>query len=231
MIFDLFCTLVSPEDVWPARFNRERAAALALEVDPAAFESFWWTDGMERYVGEPVADLLRKSASLQGLDTAAEAVAAALAVYGEYHDRALASPRSEVLTGLEGLRERGYALALLSNADDREVANWHRSPLSQLIPDALFSYQIGSVKPDLPAYEAVLSRLGVPAESVVYVGDGGSSEFEGARRAGIQHIICITGFGTEAGLRPHSAIKEASTLADVAVPSVRGIVPYLNSLR
>lgn len=227
VIFDLFHTLVSPEDMWPAGFNRERAAAGALGIDPVLFEAFWRNTGRSRYTGASVARLLESAADVQGAVVTEGALEAALELYGRYHDLALASPRPEVTAGLAALRDAGHSLALLSNADDREVARWSESPLARLISTACFSFQIGVAKPDPGAYTTVLSRLDASARSIVYVGDGGSSEFEGARRAGIQTIVCVTGFGTPGGLRTLQAIEEASHIADHTVSSVADVASYV----
>jgi putative hydrolase of the HAD superfamily len=220
VIFDLFHTLVSPEAHWPAGFSRERAAAEALGVDADLLTRFWEGFGQDRYAGRSVVELLEAVAESQGKTLTAEDLRSALEVYGRYHDRALTSPRPDVIGGLRTLRERGCRLAVLSNADDREVAAWDRSPLSELIPTACFSYAIGFTKPDPEAYRAVLRRLSADPPSVVFVGDGGSGEFDGAREVGIGRIICVTGFGTPGGLRSSQAIDEASILADVVVPTV-----------
>lgn len=229
IIFDLFHTLVSPEDQWPTGFRREYAAAETLGIDPEMLAAFWEGPGQDRYVGRPVVDLLRRAALDQGVVPTAQALASALDVYGRYHDRSLAVPRPEVVRGLLALAGEGYRTGLLSNADDREVAAWHRSPLSELVPVACFSNAIGVVKPDPAAYGIILGRLAADPESVVFVGDGGSGEFQGAREAGIRRIVCITGFGTVNGLRPHRAIADASVLADAVIPSVADLPKVLRA--
>jgi FMN phosphatase YigB (HAD superfamily) len=65
---------------------------------------------------------------------------------------------------------------------------------------------------------------------VVFVGDGGSQEFEGARGAGIEKIVCVTGFGTDDGLRTHRAIKEAGALANAVVSSIAEIPSIIATL-
>lgn len=228
IVFDLFHTLVSPEDFWPTGFSREGAAAEALGIDAPSLVAFWGGPGRSRYTGRPVGELMREAAYLQGVEVNEEDLVAALAVYGRYHDRALAAPRAEVITGLEALRDTGWHLGLLSNADNREVATWGDSPLSELVPTACFSYEIGMVKPHPDAYRAVLGCLEADPGSAVFVGDGGGLELEGARAAGIGMVVCVTGFGTPDGIRTHRAIEEAKTLADAAVLSVAdlpGVLP------
>lgn len=220
IIFDLFHTLVSPEDHWPAGYNRERAAAEALGIDPAALAGFWDGPGRDRYTGTPVAQLLEAAVLDQGMEVKDGAMVMALEGYGRYHDRALRSPRPAVIRGLRALSEAGSALALLSNADDREVAAWRRSVLAGLIPAAWFSFEMGAAKPDPAVYRRVLAGVSGDPSSAIFVGDGGSDEFGGARAAGVGRIVCVTGFGTPDGLRRHEAISQASLLADETVDSV-----------
>lgn len=220
VVFDLFQTLVSPEDWWPSGYVRERVAAEALGVDPVAFGSFWDGPARRRYLETGVGRLMAEAALMQGVEVSADQVEEALNVYGRYHDQALANPRPEVMDGLEVLQSTGSPLALLSNADEREVAGWATSPLARLFPLACFSYLIGAEKPSATAYESVLDRSGVAAGSAVFVGDGGGREFEGARKVGFGRVICIAGFGTRNGLRPHAEIAKSSELADETIASV-----------
>ena len=230
IIFDLFHTLISPEDFWPADYSRERAAAQVLGIDDAFLAEYWNGPGRSRYLSRPVVDLFRDAAHRADVAVADESLAGALEMYGRYHDDALTAPRTDVVRGLEALREAGYRLALLSNADDREVSGWPTSPLSELIPIAGFSYRIGAAKPDPEAYRAVLDQLGNDPRSVIFVGDGGSQEFEGARRAGIERIVCVTGFGTDNGLRTHRAIERAAARADAVVSSVADLPSIIPGL-
>lgn len=229
VVFDLFQTLVSAEDWWPSDFVREVAAAERLGVDAIAFSSFWDGPARRRYVQAGVSNLMVQAAQIQGVAISAHQLDAALNVYGRYHDEALMRPRPEVLTGLEILRSAGCQLALLSNADEREVAGWSLSPLARLIPLACFSYSIGAQKPSSAAYATVLHRAGVSAASAVFVGDGGSSEFEGARQVGFGRVVCVTDFGSPKGLRPHTEIVKASELADETIASVADLPALLSS--
>ncbi len=67
---------------------------------------------------------------------------------------------------------------------------------------AVFSWQEGYRKPDPRLYATVSRRLGVPAAESWYVGDGGSREHEGARRAGMRPVLVTNAAHPEAaGLR------------------------------
>ena len=202
-------------------------AAEALGVDPVAFGSFWDGPARRRYLEAGIDQLIVEAALMHGVKVSADQVEEALNVYGRYHDEALANPRPEVLDGLERLSSTGTPLALLSNADEREVACWSSSRLARLIPLACFSYSIGAEKPSAAAYEAVLDLAGVAADAAVFVGDGGSREFEGARQVGFGRVVCIAGFGKRNGLRPHAEIAKSSELADETIASVADLPALL----
>jgi putative hydrolase of the HAD superfamily len=102
-----------------------------------------------------------------------------------------ASP--DVLAALDCLRDRGKRLALISNADCMEAEGWKNSPLSKRFDLAIFSCHVGLAKPDPAIYRHCLKQMQVDAGEAIYVGDGGSNEFEGAREVGLP-TVCTTQF-------------------------------------
>ena len=62
---------------------------------------------------------------------------------------------------------------------------WEESPLSPFFDTAVFSYQVGLVKPDRRIYELSCARLDVAPENALFCGDGGSGELFGAAVAGL----------------------------------------------
>lgn len=103
--------------------------------------------------------------------------------------QALLDPPEDTLSTLTALRNRGVRLGLLSNTHALEVRSWNRSPLASMFDVTAFSHEIGVCKPDPAAHLHVLGRLGVPARSAAYVGDGGSDELAGAREAGFGLVV------------------------------------------
>jgi putative hydrolase of the HAD superfamily len=87
------------------------------------------------------------------------------------------------------LRRHGMKIALVSNAGADEVGAWPRSPFAPHFDAAVFSCDVGAVKPDPAIYEHALRAVGVAAEEAVFVGDGGSDEHRGARAVGLQPVI------------------------------------------
>ncbi len=210
IVFDLWYTLVCPEDhAWP-RMRTSDAIPAALGVEPAPFAEFWRGCFAQRYrdprpMGEYVADYLESL----GRAMSADDLRAVDAVY-TYHDRALAAPRAEVVEALKGLRAAGLRLGLLSNAHEREIRTWTASPLAACFDAACFSCFIGCAKPEAEAYSRVLDQLGVPASRAVFVGDGASSELAGARAAGFAQAILMRGLLRDTGLEPDVIAAHAS---------------------
>ena len=96
--------------------------------------------------------------------------------------------RPEILETLRALKSRGCELCLVSNADAIDVLHWADSPLAPLFDHAIFSYQVGMIKPEPGIYWLAMKRLGVPPADCVFVGDGGSNELAGAKAVGMRTI-------------------------------------------
>lgn len=90
---------------------------------------------------------------------------------------------------LTRLRAAGLRLGLISNADVMEVAAWPDSPLAGLFDVAIFSCDVGCVKPEPLIYRKCLDALGLSAAECLFVGDGGSNELSGAREVGLSTVF------------------------------------------
>jgi len=94
-----------------------------------------------------------------------------------------------IIDTLKRLKSRDKILGLISNADASEIYGWNDSPLRKYFNCAIFSCDVGYVKPDKEIYQLGLKALGVlPCESM-FVGDGGSNELEGAKVLGITTVL------------------------------------------
>ena len=103
--------------------------------------------------------------------------------------RLLAQAKPELVEVLQTLRQRGYRIGLLSNADQIDRACWQESRLSRLFDAALISCEVGIVKPDEQIYRICADRLGVAPEECFFVGDGGSRELMGAKQVGMETVF------------------------------------------
>jgi FMN phosphatase YigB (HAD superfamily) len=101
---------------------------------------------------------------------------------------------------------------------------WSTSPLARYFAATCFSCDIGCEKPELAAYATAVDRLGgIPAASVIYVGDGGSNELEGARAVGFGRVIFMRGFVSRNGLRTVEEVEALMSTADRSIQSIRDL--------
>lgn len=81
-------------------------------------------------------------------------------------------PNDDLIAYMAGLRDRGYAMALLTN----NVREWEPRWRSMLPVDDIFgvvvdSAFVGMRKPEREIYEVTLERLGLPAQACVFLDD------------------------------------------------------------
>jgi putative hydrolase of the HAD superfamily len=103
--------------------------------------------------------------------------------------RALLSVDNKVLEILGRVREKGVKIGLISNADIIDIKYWNDSPLSAFFDSVIFSCDVGILKPETEIYQLAMKRLNVKPEESIFIGDGGSNELFGARRAGMKTIF------------------------------------------
>ena len=105
----------------------------------------------------------------------------------------LLSIEPQIVEMLRQLRSSGFKIGLISNVSSEEITAWSDSQLSELVDRAIFSCQVGVVKPDLRIYSITCDQLDVPPEQLAYVGDGSGRELSGAAAAGL-HPFWATWF-------------------------------------
>jgi FMN phosphatase YigB (HAD superfamily) len=134
---------------------------------------------------------------------------------------AILNPQPNIVSTLQSLSKRGFKLGLLSNCDEREIREWSNSPLEQYFNAVCFSCDIGHTKPYPMTYATILEKLETTAEKSVYMGDGGSSELEGAKKAGFGLVVFMEGFVSTNCLRkPSESIDNNDASGNNSVVSV-----------
>jgi putative hydrolase of the HAD superfamily len=132
---------------------------------------------------------------------------------------ALAHIERSTLDMLEQLRDRGKVLGLISNGDVNEFAGWQTSPLRKYFPCAIFSCDVGFIKPEREIYELCMEKLGVHPADSLYIGDGGSDELGGAKAFGMTTVITIRVikdlWPEKIGMRRRDADHEIDTWDDL----------------
>ena len=94
---------------------------------------------------------------------------------------------------LEALRERGYRLAVVSNADGRVRALLETAGLAEHFEFVVDSAEVGVEKPDPRIFHAATGRLDLPPAACAYVGDVYEIDVLGARAAGLEAILIGAG--------------------------------------
>ncbi|MFI1991633.1 HAD family hydrolase [Actinoplanes sp. NPDC020271] len=220
VVFDFFGTLTDPAA------ERERlgtfavtAAALGVPVDrfrTAMVESFG-----RRTVGAygGTRETLLAMARSGGVEPDEARLTAAVEAHRVGAER-VRRPRPEALRIMDELRGHGYVLGLISDCSSELCEAWASTPYAGRIAAAVFSWQEGYRKPDPRLYATVSERLGVPAAECWFVGDGGSREHDGARRAGMRPVLVTNAAYPDAGdlrsdpdtFRPDDRIDDLSGL-------------------
>jgi putative hydrolase of the HAD superfamily len=115
---------------------------------------------------------------------------------------------------LAGLRERGYRLGVVSNAEGQVEKDLRSAGFGPYLDFVIDSHRVGVEKPDPRIFRLALERLSLGASSVLYVGDVYAIDVVGARAAGLS--ACL--------LDPAGAYPEADC------PRLRGLEDLLELL-
>lgn len=230
--FDLFHTIVDPEDFRPKEFIRARAVAVLLNVPSTEFEEYWAATLRDRAIAKVpnVTDRVRRYCSSRGILPPEDAWPAVTDILGRYQNLAIRYPRKNILETLRHLKERGLSLGLVSNCDEREVRGWSASALEPLFDAAVFSCEVGAAKPSMGCYEALIPRWGgIPLRDAVFVGDGSDDELAGARRAGFSRVIFDDEFVARNGLRSAEANERFRGDSDASIGTLSELTSLLDA--
>lgn len=113
---------------------------------------------------------------------------------------------------LDALQEMGIAVCVGSNFDGRlRGVVEGLPPLHACLDSLIISSQVGFRKPHPQFFEAACARLGLPAESVLCVGDDLENDVYGAIRAGL-HGLLLDRTDRQEGDLPH--VPNLTTLVE-----------------
>lgn len=139
--------------------------------------------------------------------------------------QALTDLRPGIEDAVKSLHDAGFKLCVISNADVADIHAWYLSPLNKYFDDAVFSCDVGLVKPDIRIYELALERMNVSAGDSIFVGDGGDGELMGAKHAGLVTVM------TEQLMRWRDEVRYENLLyADHTVDDLRRLPELLRYL-
>ena len=90
---------------------------------------------------------------------------------------------------LAALRERGVALAVVSNFDSRLPPLLEAVGLAAFFDAVVCSGEAGAAKPDRAIFAHALAALGVEASQALHAGDSREADYDGARAAGVEALL------------------------------------------
>ncbi|MDI6099771.1 HAD family hydrolase [Actinoplanes sp. NEAU-A12] len=189
VVFDFFGTLTDPA----VESQRKQAFTATAEVLGVPAERFWAAMAgsfPRRIVGAygSTRETLLAIARECGAKPDEEQLDRAVATHRSGAER-LRTPRPEALAVLDHLRTQNYRLGLLSDCSSELCEAWPDTVYAARIDAPVFSWKEGHRKPDPRLYATAAARLGVPVSECWFVGDGGSREHDGARRAGMRPVL------------------------------------------
>jgi putative hydrolase of the HAD superfamily len=188
ILFDLFHTLTSLESTWgDGRPFTHQMLGVTKEA---------WNDQLEKFSRDRLTG--RRKDPVDIVATMARAIDPSITdalIEAATKNRlarfaaALMQIPEETRHALRMLKAMGKRVGLVSNADVTDVAAWGECPIARLFDSTVISCHVGCVKPEPEIYQISLRELGVEAREAVFVGDGGSSELEGARNVGLTTVM------------------------------------------
>lgn len=187
VFFDLFFTLITPE------YSGMRNENDVLGLTRTEWETYAEDDelylkrasGKEKNPQQIIRDIVGK----MKINATEKEINELLELRKGRMKRALINVNPTILDVLSDLKKSRKRLCLISNADVIDAMYWDQSPLSRFFDYAVFSYEVGYLKPETEIYRIALERMNARPEECIFIGDGGSEELSGAKEAGIRTIL------------------------------------------
>jgi len=98
-------------------------------------------------------------------------------------------PRSNAIQTLTEIKSKGYVIGLISDCSPEVPVLWSETSFAKIINKPIFSCEVGMKKPDPKIYHLLCTSLQVEPRECIYVGDGDSSELEGALEVGMDPVL------------------------------------------
>jgi putative hydrolase of the HAD superfamily len=177
--------------------SAESVAGMAQRIGApvADFSAAYWQYREAHDAGGSAADFWTEVADELGVDRDETAVADLI----ELDVASWLGVHQDMLQLLREWHESGRRMALLSNAP-RELKGHASQVLSGLVPQLVFSCDLGVAKPEPQAFEMALDQLGVTAGEVVFIDDN-PGNVRAAQACGIAAVQHVSVESTRAALR------------------------------
>lgn len=106
--------------------------------------------------------------------------------------RDIVAPLAGVRETLEQLSNRGIKMGMISNTifpPDEHDADLQEFGIKEFLPNRIYSCAFGCRKPRKEIYLAGLEQMGLPAESVAFVGDRYIEDVQGPQSVGMKGVL------------------------------------------
>ncbi len=95
----------------------------------------------------------------------------------------------DAIETLTHLKNEGYLVGVISNSPPCINDQLLDLGIKQYVDEALFSFEVGSRKPEKEIFTMLLSRMGVTPARALMVGDSIKNDINGARAVGIDALL------------------------------------------
>ena len=185
-VFDLFETLITE---WGHEKYTKSKMCADLGVEKDRFDIYWEEKEQDRYLGIiDFEDSILYACSQCNKDIDNATLKRVLEKRTETKSKCFEFIHPDVFELLTAIRNSGMKTAIVSNCSPEEVGVMKSSEISRYFDEIVLSCEVHMKKPDRCIYEEAAKRLGVALEECIFIGDGGSSELEGARDAGMTAV-------------------------------------------
>lgn len=206
--FDVGGTLIDPRPsvghVYAQVAAEHGFPGLNPEALNKSFKDAWRTKTNFNYSRENWLKLVKKT--FEQVDESSGRVSFFSELYERFAHPQVWKIYDDVIPTLDCLKEKGLALAVISNWDDRLRSLLTRLQLDTYFNVLIISAEVGVQKPSREIFKRALEQLGNRPESVLHVGDSPVEDCDGAAHTGLQSILidrnrtkekngCITSLG------------------------------------
>lgn len=99
-------------------------------------------------------------------------------------------PYSHTISMLKQIKKKGYKIGLLSNSTVFAVAQVKKNTkILEYIDYPLFSFNVGTVKPDLKFFRKILEISGCTPKEAIMIGDKKDADITPAKKIGMHTIL------------------------------------------
>lgn len=126
-------------------------------------------------------------------------------------------------TALVSLRKMGFKTAIVSNASISVLETIKATELGNYVDHMIFSFKVGSRKPQPKIYLDALNRSMVSADQVMFIGDGNDKELEGAKNLGMTTVKI-----NHTPLNGHTSVQSDAMYIDFCIDNLSEVIDILN---